>query len=99
MKPICKYYCDCVSWPRRYVADLTSMIDSAMDITRRQFMKNTHTDDLRELEDALGYGSHYTMAGDYHVSYHRGVLSGKRVYFFKQSAIEYVFTKDGAGPC
>jgi hypothetical protein len=31
------------------------------------------------------------MKRDFHVTYYAGRLHGKRVYFFKHSAIEYVF--------
>jgi hypothetical protein len=31
------------------------------------------------------------MAGDWHVSYHRSKYKGKTVYYFRHSAIEYIF--------
>lgn len=97
-----RYYRSCVSWPDADVnADdgLCAMVDAARDITRRTLALHVDADQLRELERALGY-SHppapgMSMADDYHVSYHRSRLHGRRVYFFKHSAIEYVFTQNG----
>jgi hypothetical protein len=68
------------------------MIDREIDITRRTFLKHVDRDDLRDLETALGYGSWLHMASDGTVSYYRSKLHGKTVYYFRQSAIEYVFT-------
>ena len=74
------------------------MIDRAIEVSRRTFLKHVHRDDLGELEALLGYEDHprrgLTMAGDYHVSYHRSKLHGKTVYYFKHSAIEYVFREN-----
>lgn len=91
------FYGDCVGWPEDKVNDLTEMIDSAIDISGKTFLKHVNRDDLKALEVALGYSTHpkqgLTMAGDCHVSYHRSKVFGKRCYFFKHSAIEYVFTE------
>jgi hypothetical protein len=43
----------------------------------------------------LGKTPRLTMAGDYHVEYFRSTLHGCRVYGFRHSAIEYVFTRRG----
>lgn len=94
-----RYYCNCVGWPREDVhsdGGLCDMIDSAIQITRHTFLRHVLRDDREELERALGYAPHccdsaLTMKRDFHVSYHRGVLHGRRCYFFKHSAIEYVF--------
>ena len=94
------FYRTCVDWPEGDVhADggLCDMIDQATDISRRTFLKHAQDKSRRELERDLGYEDHpkrgLTMAGDYHVSYHRSTLHGERVYFFKWSAIEHVFVK------
>jgi hypothetical protein len=98
-----QFFCNCVSWPERAEkgGGLSDMIQDAIDITRATFLKHVHRDHLRELEDACGYDDHpskgLTMAGDYHVSYHRSKLHGRRVYYFRWSGIEYVFTPDGKG--
>ena len=92
------FYSDCVSWPERDVHEgLIPMIDDAIDITRRTFLKHVDREEMKEIEQALGYASHHkqnlTMAADWHVSYHRSKLHGKTVYFFTWSGIEHVFTK------
>jgi hypothetical protein len=89
------FYSNCVNWPGK-VADLSQMIDNNIDITRRTFLQYVNREELAEIERDLSYEKHpsqgLTMAGDYHVSYHRSKLRGKRVYYFRHSAIEYVFT-------
>jgi hypothetical protein len=89
---------NCVGWPESDVhADggLCDMIAEASDITRATFLRHVGRDNLAPIAAGLGYVEHakqgLTMAGDYHVSYHRSRLHGKRVYFFKHSAIEFVF--------
>jgi hypothetical protein len=74
------------------------MINNAVDISRRTFLKYIDKEDLKELELNLSYSTHpkkgLTMAGDYAVSYRRSKLHEKRVYFFNHSMIEYVFIKE-----
>jgi len=90
-----RFYNNCVSWPRSDVESLSEMIDNAIDITRRTFLKYVDDSELADIAENLGYCWHHsqglTMAGDWHISYHRSKLHGKRVYYFKHSAIEYVF--------
>ena len=95
-----KYYNNCVSWPSYDVSrngGLSDMIDNAIEITRKTFLKHVNKYDLKGLGMDLGYAEHpsqgLTMAGDWHVSYHRSKLHDKRVYYFAHSSIEYVFTK------
>lgn len=92
------YFNCCASWdPKDVHADggLCDMIDEAITLTRRTFLAHVDRKGLAKVEAMLGYATHpsqgMTMAGDYHVSYHRSKLHGERVYFFKHSAIEYVF--------
>ena len=92
------YFNNCVSWDPGDVnkpGGLCDMIDNGLDITRRTFLQHVSTDSLKDIESGLGYEDHpkkgLTMAADWAVSYHRGKLHGERVYFFKHSAIEYVF--------
>ena len=94
------FYNSCVTWPAHDVdakGGLSDMIDEAYEISRRTFLKQVDRCELRDLDDALGYAPRprqgLTMARDYHVSYHRSLLHGRRVYFFNHSAIEYVFTE------
>jgi len=100
-KYIYRYYNNCTNWKRSDVnstGGLQDMIDMAIDITRETFLKHVDKDDVKKLENDLGYvqsSRNYnglTMANDYHVTYHRSKLHGKRVYYFNHSSIEYVFT-------
>lgn len=91
-----QFYSSCVNWPRMDVdAGLIPMIEESRDITRSTFLRHVDRDELAELERSLGYENHprqgLTMAADYCVSYHKSKLHGETVYFFKHSAIEYVF--------
>lgn len=85
----------CVDWPEDNVQSLIDMIDSSISITRATFRKHVDTRQLAEIELELGYDRHHsqglTMAADWHVSYHRSKLHGKRVYYFCWSGIEHVF--------
>jgi hypothetical protein len=92
------YVGNCVRWPRYDVdrhGGLNDMIRQAIEVSRATFLKYVDTADLHELEHQLGYERHprrgLTMASDWHVSYHRSRLHGRTVYYFRQSAIEYVF--------
>jgi len=94
-----QYFNNCVNWDRSDVHEdggLCDMVDNSIDISRRTFLKHIDKESLEPLEDALGYSRHHkqglVMANDWAVSYHRSVLHGQRVYYFKHSAIEYVFT-------
>ena len=93
-----QFYSDCVSWPGDAFApdSLCYMIDNSVDISRKTFLKYINRDELKNIEESLGYSQHHKqgliMANDYHVSYHRSKVYGKRCYYFRHSAIEYVFT-------
>lgn len=93
-----KYLRSCVTWPKRDVhcdGGLCDMIDQAREVTRETFLRNVDSDDLIVLEKGLGYERNamkgLTMASDCYVEYYRSKLHGKRVYFLRWSAIEYVF--------
>lgn len=94
-----RFYCDCVSWPAGKVNALTTMVDDSIEVTRSTFMRHVDLADLKDLEVRLGYALHssqgLTMAGDWHVSYHRSKLNGFRVYYLRHSSIEYVFIPGG----
>ena len=95
------FYTNCVNWSREDVhaeGGLCDMISSGQDITRRTFLRHVDRASRGEVEQALGYAPHdpgavLTMKRDFHVSYHKGKLHGETVYFFKHSAIEYVFRR------
>lgn len=94
-----KYYTNCVNWPQNDVhaeVGLCDMISEERNVSRRTFLQHVDRDDERDIERQFGYAPHdrsavLRMSKDYHVSYHRSRLHGKRVYFIKHSAIEYVF--------
>lgn len=71
------------------------MVDAAICISRRTFLRHVDRNDLHEFENAAGYAQHpsrgLTMSADYAVAYYRSKLHGERVYYFVHSAIEYVF--------
>ena len=92
-KPTYTFYRNCVNWPRRDVPALIDMIDYARSISRRTFLKYIDKEQLEEIESSLGYDKHLRMKDDYHVGYYRSSLNGKRVYYFKWSGIEHVFTQ------
>lgn len=92
------YFQSCVGWPEEDVhsdGGLVDMIDNSLEVTRSTFLKHVSKESLREVEGSLGYESHpkrgMTMAGDWHVRYFRSKLHKQTVYYFKHSAIEYVF--------
>lgn len=93
------YHC-CVDWPEGDVhcaGGLCDMISANREISRRTFLRHVDRADLRGLEADLSYETHpakgLTMAADWHVSYHRSVLHGRRVYYFRNSGIEHVFVR------
>lgn len=87
----------CVGWDHGDIDSLLEMIDNEQTITRRSFLRNVDRVEVREIEHDLGYAWHpangLIMAKDYAVTYHRSLLDGKRCYYFRHSAIEYVFTR------
>lgn len=74
---------------------ITAMVDNARDITRKTFLAHVDRDDRLDLERTMGYSQFrdggLMMANDWHVTYHKSVYRGRRCYYFRQSAIEYVF--------
>lgn len=93
-----QYLNNCINWNRNDVdsdGGLRDMINNRTNVTRQTFLKHVDQDEMKDIEQNLGYASHprqgLTMAGDWHVSYSRSQLHGETVYFFTHSAIEYVF--------
>lgn len=95
-----RFYANCVGWPPADVhtsGGLCDMISHAQDISRKTFLKHVSRSDRQELEKTLGYAPHdetavLTIARDFLVSYHKSKLHGQTVYYFRHSAIEFVFT-------
>lgn len=89
-----RYIGNCVGWPPRDVhapGGLVDMINSGRSISRATFTRKVDPVDRREVERALGYDHHFRITQDFHVDYQSGRLRGKRAYWIKHSAIEYVF--------
>lgn len=89
-----RFITDCVNSTAGLIAPMN---DAAVDISRRTFLKKVDREQLRAIECQLGYSSHpkqgLTMARDFHVSYFRSKFGGRKCYFFRWSAIEYVFVE------
>ncbi len=91
------YLTNCVNCPGPNPGEtINAMVDRARDITRRTFL--TWVDPLAFglAQESLGYEAHptrgLTMAGDWHVSYHKSRFRGEPCVYFQHSAIEYIFT-------
>jgi len=88
----------CVGCHGEDVDRLNEMIARERPISRRTFRESVDRAELSEIEASLGYESHcsrgLTMAGDWHVSYHRSVWGEKKCVFFRWSAIEHIFVED-----
>jgi hypothetical protein len=92
MKGAFGFFCNCVMWDKRTVdTELVPMIENSVQITRRTFVKRVNKEDLRLLKDSLGYDKYFPMSSDWHVTYYKSKINKKTVYFFRHSAIEYVF--------
>jgi len=96
------YFCNCVGWDRNDVhADggLCDMIDNGRTVSRATFKRNVGAGVLKDFETAMGYPlGALTMARDFAVSYSRGKIHGRRVYWVNHSAIEYVFVPEDFQP-
>lgn len=77
------------------IDELYAIVDDFSDITYETFRRNVDTDDFDTVCLELGYfignekGLH--IKDDWSVSFHKSKYNGKTIYFFCQSAIEYVF--------
>lgn len=91
-----KFFSDCVHWPEGQVDDLTAMIRAGKDITRATFLKRVDPEEMKELEEHLGYERDsrrgLTIAKDYYVAYYKSTLRGCPAVYFVWSAIEHVFS-------
>ena len=82
----------CVGATGRNLENLFHIIENNREITRKTFLKYVDREEMKDIENQLGYGSWLRMSQDWHVSYHKSkTLEGLPVYYFRHSAIEYVF--------
>ena len=88
-----RFYSNCVGWPHP-VGPLMYLVENARPITRKTFLQHVDREDLREIEERLGYEHHprcgLTMSGDHCVSYYRSC----GIYYFRWSAIEHIFATE-----
>ena len=94
-----RYLTDCVGCPGPNAGQaIQDMVDAATNITRQTFRRHVNRSDLRVLESSMGYERWpqrgLTMAGDWHVSYHKSTFREVSVVYFQHSAIEYIFTDE-----
>lgn len=71
--------------------------DRQRDISRRTFLRHVDPEEMRQIEESLGYvvhGKGLHMASDYHVRYSRSFFRGRPCYYFTWSCIEYIFQED-----
>lgn len=89
-----KYYNNCTCWEPNDVSaegGLCGMIEGSLQIHRGTFEKHVDLRNLASIEASIGYDDDFKMEDDAYVSYHRSKHHGKTVYYFRWSAIEYVF--------
>ena len=95
-----QFYRDCVCWPHNKIGELYDLISLNREITRTTFLKHVDREEFREIEANLGYDTMpwhkggLRMKNDWAVTYHRSKLNGRVCYYFRHSAIEYVFTEE-----
>lgn len=70
---------------------IRQMVDNANQISRKSFLRYVDPQEMKDMEDALGYDRHLPMRRDWCISYYRGRYHHIPVVFFTWSAIEHVF--------
>lgn len=84
-----QYVYNCINPPD--LDELEHILDTAEEITREEFVSRVSQDDLKELEENLGYSEEFPMEKDPYVSYWRAWYCGQEILYFRHSCIEYVF--------
>ena len=85
------FYSDCVNIPQSEVVQLIEMIDNSQSISYKTFIKHCNCFDIFK---SLGYvinGNGLKISNDYCVNFNKSKFRGKTCYFFKWSAIEFIF--------
>ena len=89
------YFNSCVDHAQHEVESLNTMIDKEIDVTLSTMKK--HCIELAAWAEGIGYESDkrkgLTLANDWSVSYHRSTYNGRRCYFVRWSAIEYIWVQ------
>lgn len=88
--------------PQEDIDALCEMVDTAQDISLSTFMKHVPLNLLAKLFPSYTWGpgrrEGLRFKDDWAISFHRSFFKGKRCYFVKWSAIEFIFTQGGT-PC
>lgn len=79
------------NWPGN-VAHLNDLIEGSIEVTSRSFFANVKVEEVRLLQEEIGYRKGSPIESDPLVTFHRGKIEGKWAYYFVWSAIEFVFT-------
>ena len=99
-----RYIGCCVDWngrPRKEIDALIDMQDNGIQITYRTFCKHVPISEVLEI-GIYPFTEYYWKPGktrelrlkdDWSVGFYRSKYRGKRVYYMKHSAIEYIFRK------
>jgi len=87
------YFGNCVGMSMSQVPALHQMIEDATDITYKTLMQHVDRDEVASIFTFYdwGNGRDLTLKRDWAVSYHRSKWRGKRCYYIRHSAIEYIF--------
>ena len=101
IRPNYVYHRNCTSFSHTEAhrpGNLIEMIDKNIEITRKTFLRHVDSWDISAIAGSLGYQTHpskgLTMKNDFHITYHRSKLYGETVYYFRHSAIEYIFVQE-----
>lgn len=91
------YLTCCVGLAMRDVGALNAMTEAAQEVTLATFRRRC---DTRAWEAHMGYerSRHgLALSRDWHVTYHRSQWKGRRCYYARHSAIEYIFCDPDTG--
>jgi len=80
------YLTCCINSTAELIGD---MVDKSREITLATFLRHVSRADIYSVLD--GYGKHFSINRDWHVSYYKSKYDGKSCYYIVHSAIEYVF--------
>ncbi len=88
-----QYFKSCVDHSPGEVPALSAMVDDAIDVTLATIRK--HCGGFNAWAMVMGYAKTrregLVIADDWAVSYHRSKYNGKRCYYVRWSAIEYIW--------
>jgi hypothetical protein len=91
-----QYVTCCVDCGMANLPALNEMIERETQVSYRTLMRRVGREVLASVPQFDGYDwrlrpRDLTMKRDFHVSYHRSVWQGRRCYYVRWSAIEFIF--------